>query len=577
MHIEVVPNRNSTPCILLRESYRQDGKVCKRTLANLSKLPPAAIEGLRALLRGATVVEDLADNVEVTQSQPYGHVAAVLGTLRQLGLEREIAPQRCPERDLVVAMIVARIVAPSSKLATARGLGEEAYLSALLGDLGLSKVNEEKLYAAMDWLYVQQGSIEQRLASHHLQDGSLVLYDVSSTYFEGRTCPLAKLGYSRDGKKDKLQIVFGLLCNHEGCPVAVEVFTGNTADPQTLGSQVKKVRERFGLSRVIFVGDRGMLTSARLREDFHEGSGLSWISALRTTDIRKLVAGPGFQPSLFDERDFAEVQSPKFPKERLIACRNPLLQAERARKREELLQATEKELEAIVQATKRSRKPLRGKDRIALRVGKVLHRFKVAKHFLLKITENTLSVTRNEKRIAAEAALDGIYVIRTNVPESELSAQDAIRSYKDLSTVERAFRSYKTVDLHVRPIYHQLPERVRAHVFLCMLAYYVEWHMRQKLAPILFDDEEPEIGERQRASIVAPAERSPSAQLKASTRCTADGLPIQSFATLLKNLATLNKNRIHLKKSVAPAFYKLTSPTPLQQRAFSLLGVIVSL
>jgi len=577
MHIEVIPNRNSTPCILLRESYRQDGKVCKRTLANLSRLPPAAIEGLRALLRGATVVEDLADNVEVIQSQPYGHVAAVLGTLRQLGLEREIAPQRCPERDLVVAMIVARIVAPSSKLATARGLDEEAYLSALLGDLGLSKVNEDKLYAAMDWLYVQQDAIEQRLASHHLHDGSLVLYDVSSTYFEGRTCPLAKLGYSRDGKKDKLQIVFGLLCNHEGCPVAVEVFAGNTADPQTLGSQVKKVRERFGLSRVIFVGDRGMLTSARLREDFNEGSGLSWISALRTTDIRKLVAGPGFQPSLFDEHDFAEVQSPKFPKERLIACRNPLLQAERARKREELLQATEKELEVIVQATQRSRKPLRGKDRIALRAGKILYRFKVAKHFLLKITENTLTVTRNEKRIAAEAALDGIYVIRTDVPDNELSAQDAIRSYKDLSTVERAFRSYKTVDLHVRPIYHQLPERVRAHVFLCMLAYYVEWHMRQKLAPILFDDEEPEVGERQRASIVAPAERSPSAQLKASTRCTADGLPIQSFATLLKNLATLNKNRIQLKNSIAPAFYKLTSPTPLQQKAFSLLGVTISL
>ena len=404
-----------------------------------------------------------------------------------------------------------------------------------------------------------------------------MLYDVSSTYFEGRTCPLAKLGYSRDGKKDKLQIVFGLLCNHEGCPVAVEVFAGNTSDPQTLGSQVKKVRERFGLSRVIFVGDRGMLTSARLREDFAEGSGLSWISALRTTDIRKLVAGPGFQPSLFDERDFAEVQSPKFPKERLIACRNPLLQAERARKREELLRATEKELEAIVQATKRPRKPLSGKDRIALRVGKVLNRFKVAKHFLLKITEDTFTVTRNEKRIAAEAALDGIYVIRTDVPESELSAQDAIRSYKDLSTVERAFRSYKTVDLHVRPIYHQLPERVRAHVFLCMLAYYVEWHMRQKLAPILFDDEEPEIGERQRASIVAPAERSPSAQLKASTRRTTDGLLVQSFATLLKNLATLNKNRIQLKNAVAPAFYKLTSPTPLQQKAFSLLGVTISL
>lgn len=577
MHIEVVPNRNSKPCILLRESYRQDGKVCKRTLANLSMLPSAAIEGLRALLRGATVVEDLADCVKVTHNQPYGSVAAVLGTLRQLGLDRDIAPERCPERDLVVAMVVARILAPSSKLATAHGLDEESYLGALLEQLDLSSVDEDKLYAAMDWLYLRQAAIEQRLARRHLQDGSLVLYDVSSTYFEGRHCPLAKLGYSRDGKKDKLQIVFGLLCNREGCPVAVEVFDGNTADPKTLGSQVKKVRERFGLSRVVFVGDRGMLTSARLREDFQPGSGLSWISALRTTEIRALVANPGFQFSLFDERGFGEVQSPEFPGERLIACRNPLLQAERARSREELLLATEKELEAIVQATQRCKNPLQGKDRIGLRVGKVLNRFKVAKHFLLEITEHTFAFRRNEERIAAETALDGIYVVRTDVPETELSAENAVRSYKSLSTVERAFRSYKTVDLHVRPIYHQLPERVRAHVFLCMLAYYVEWHMRRKLAPLLFDDEEPEAGQAQRASIVAPAERSPSAKRKASTRRTADGLPVQSFANLLKNLATLNKNRIQLKISVAPAFYKLTSPTPLQQKAFSLLGVTVSL
>lgn len=577
MHIEVVPNRNSKPCILLRESYRQDGKVCKRTLANLSMLPSAAIEGLRALLRGATVVEDLADCVKVTHNQPYGNVAAVLGTLRQLGLDRDIAPERCPERDLVVAMVVARILAPGSKLATAHGLDEESYLGALLEQLDLSNVDEDKLYAAMDWLYLRQAAIEQRLARRHLQDGSLVLYDVSSTYFEGRHCPLAKLGYSRDGKKDKLQIVFGLLCNREGCPVAVEVFDGNTADPKTLGPQVKKVRERFGLSRVVFVGDRGMLTSARLREDFQPGSGLSWISALRTTEIRALVANPGFQFSLFDERGFGEVQSPEFPGERLIACRNPLLQAERARSREELLLATEKELEAIVQATQRCKNPLQGKDRIGLRVGKVLNRFKVAKHFLLEIAENTFAFRRNEERIAAETALDGIYVVRTDVPETELSAENAVRSYKSLSTVERAFRSYKTVDLHVRPIYHQLPERVRAHVFLCMLAYYVEWHMRRKLAPLLFDDEEPEAGQAQRASIVAPAERSPSAKRKASTRRTADGLPVQSFANLLKNLATLNKNRIQLKISVAPAFCKLTSPTPLQQKAFSLLGVTVSL
>lgn len=351
-----------------------------------------------------------------------------------------------------------------------------------------------------------------------------MLYDVTSTYFEGHCCPLAQIGYSRDGKKGTLQIVFGLLCNQAGCPVAVEVFTGNTADPKTLTPQVERVRQKFGLSRVIFVGDRGMLTSARLREDFQGVEGLGWISALRTTEIRKLVAGPGFQFSLFDDRDFGEVHSPEFPGERLIACRNPLLQQERARKREELLQETELELQQIVEATQRPKCRVQGKAQIALRVGKVIDRFKMEKHFVLEITETSFSFRRHEERIAAEAALDGIYVIRTNVPEQELSAEDAVRSYKRLSTVERAFRSCKTVDLHVRPIYHQLPERVRAHVLLCMLAYYVEWHMRQKLAPLLFEDEDPAAGEALRSSIVAPAERSPSAQRKASTLRTSDGL-----------------------------------------------------
>jgi hypothetical protein len=577
MHIEVVPNRASRPCILLRESYRQDGRVCKRTLANLSKLPPAAIEGLRALLRGATVVEDLSQSFEVIRSRPYGHVAAVLGTLRQLGLDRDIAPERCPERDWVVAMIVARILAPSSKLATARGLGEDAHLSALVEELGLSDADEVKLYAAMDWLYVQQGAIEQRLARRHLQDGSLVLYDVTSTYFEGRNCPLAHLGHSRDGKKGKLQIVFGLLCNHQGCPVAVEVFAGNTGDPKTLGPQVEKVRQRFALSRVVFVGDRGMLTSARLREDFQGVAGLGWISALRTTEIRRLVAGSGFQFSLFDERDFGEVHSPEFPGERLIACRNPLLQQERARKREDLLQATERQLEAIVKATQRSKNRLQGKARIALRVGKVVNRFKVGKHFRHEITDTTFGFQRDQQRIATEAALDGLYVIRTNVPETEISAQDAVRSYKSLSTVERAFRSYKTVDLHVRPIYHQLSERVRAHVFLCMLAYYVEWHMRKKLAPLLFDDEDPAAGQALRSSVVAPAERSPSAQQKACTRLTPDGLPVHSFATLLKELSTLTKNRVQPKIPAVAVFDTFARPTALQQKALSLLAVAVPL
>jgi len=573
MYIEVVPNRDSKPCVLLRESYRQDGKVCKRTLANLSKLPSEAVEGLRALLRGGTVVEDFSQSFEVVRSQPYGHIAAVLGALHQIGLDRDLAPQPCPERDLVVAMIVARILEPASKLATARGLGQEAPLSALVEDLGLSEVDESRLYAALDWLYVHQGSIEQRLARRHLQDGSLVLYDVSSTYFEGRRCPLAQLGYSRDGKKGTLQIVFGLLCNRAGCPIAVEVFTGNTADPKTLTPQVEKVRQEFGLSRVIFVGDRGMLTSARLREDFHGVEGLGWVSALRTTEIQKLVAGSGFQFSLFDERDFGEVHSPEFPGERLIACRNPLLQQERARKREELLQATERDLQPIAEATQRQKNRLRGKDQIALRVGKIIDRFKVGKHFVIEVTETSLSFRRDLDRIAAEAALDGIYVIRTNVPASELSAEDAVRSYKRLSVVERAFRSCKTVDLHIRPIYHQLSERVRAHVFLCMLAYYVEWHMRQKLAPMLFEDDDPEAGEALRSSIVAPAQRSPSAQRKVRSLRTADGLPTHSFATLLKDLATLTRNRVQPKTLSSPPFDTLARPTQLQQKALSLLAV----
>jgi hypothetical protein len=574
MYIEVVPNRDSKPCILLRESYRQDGKVCKRTLANLSKLPPQAIEGLRALLRGGTIIEGLSDSFEIIRSQPYGHIAAVLGTLRQIGLDRDLDPQHCTERDLVVAMIVARILEPCSKLATARGLGLEAPFSALVEELGLPELDERKLYEALDWLYVRQGAIEQRLARRHLQEGSLVLYDVTSTYFEGRCCPLAQLGYSRDGKKGTLQIVFGLLCNVSGCPVAVEVFAGDTADPKTLTPQVEKVRQKFGLSRVIFVGDRGMLTSARLREDLQGIEGLGWISALRTTEIQKLVAGAGFQFSLFDDRDFGEVHSPEFPGERLIACRNPLLQQERARKREELLQATELELQKIADATRRP-KNLQGKDRIALRVGKVINRFKMEKHFVIEITETSFSFRRDLEGIAAEAALDGIYVIRTNVPAPELSAEDAVRSYKRLSTVERAFRSCKTVDLHVRPIYHQLPERVRAHVFLCTLAYYVEWHMRQKLAPILFEDDDPAAGEALRRSIVAPAQRSPSAQRKVRTLRTIDGLPAHSFTTLMKDLATLTKNRVQPKALASPPFDTLARPTQLQQKALSLLSVAV--
>jgi hypothetical protein len=573
MHIEIVPNRGSNPCILLRESYRVEGKVKKRTLANLSKLPPSAIEGLRVLLRGGATVEDLSQSFAVAQSRPYGNVAAVLGTLRELGLDRDLDPQRSRQRDAVVGMIVARLLEPASKLATARGLGHEAPLSALVEELGLETVDEDQLYDAMDWLYLRQSAVEQRLAGRHLQDGCLVLYDLTSTYFEGSCCPLAQLGHSRDGKKDRLQIVFGLLCNRDGCPVAVEVFDGNTGDPKTLGSQIDKVRKRFGLNRVVMIGDRGMLTSARLREDFHGVEGLDWISALRTTEIRKLFTPTGFQFSLFDRRDIVELHSPDFPGERLIACLNPVLAAERVRKREALLQATERDLDNIVKATQRANRPLQSNANIALRVGKVFGRFKVGKHFVFEITDTSFSYRRNQDRITTEAALDGIYVVRTSVPETELSAQDAVRSYKSLSAVERAFRSFKTVDLHVRPIYHRLPERVRAHVFLCMLAYYVEWHMRRKLAPMLFDDEDRKGAASSRASVVAPAKVSPSAKRKADTLRTPDNLPVHSFQTLLADLATLTKNRIEPALPASQPFEMISRPTVLQQKALSLLGV----
>ena len=573
MYIDIVPNRKSPPAVLLRESFRKDGKVKKRTLANLSKLPREVVDGLRILLKGGHAIEDFTEAFDVVQSQPYGHVRAALGTARKLGLEKLLDPKPSPQRTLILAMLVARMLEPASKLATARGLDEEAQLAALHEELGLGNVTADQLYAAMDWLYVQQPKIEERLAGRHLRGGSLVLYDVTSTYFEGRCCPLAEYGHSRDGRKDKQQIVFGLLCNREGCPVAVEVFAGNTGDPSTLRSQVDKLRDRFGLERVVLVGDRGMLTSARIREDLEPEEGFDWITALKSAELRKLEAAPGFQFSLFDERGFVEVKDEAFPQERLIVCRNPLLADERARKREELLQATESELDKIAAATERTRRPLRGKEKIGLRIGKKMDRFKVGKHFIFEISEDHFSYRRNEERIAQEAALDGIYVIRTNVPEAELSAEDAVRAYKSLSVVERAFRSAKTVDLRVRPIYHYLPERVRAHVFLCMLAYYLEWHLRQKLKPLLFDDDDKEAAEAQRDSVVKPAEVSPSAKAKAETLRTPEGLPVHSFQTLLKTLATLTRNRIRPRSAPDATFDKLSQPTPIQAKALSLLDL----
>jgi len=573
MYIDVVPNRNSPPAVLLRESYRVGKQTKKRTLANLSMLPPEAIDALRRTLRGESLVP-ASQALEIERSRPHGHVAAVLGTIRRFGLEDLLAARHCRERDLVVSMIVARIVAPASKLATARGLGLETGFHTLAEEMELGDAGVAELYGAMDWLLERQGRIEAKLARRELVDGTLVLYDVTSTYFEGRSCPLAKHGYSRDQKKGKLQIVFGLLCTAQGCPVAVEVFPGNTGDPKTLSSAVEKVCERFGLKRIVLVADRGLLTEARIEAELRPLEGkLDWITALRAPAIRKLFEEGDLQLSLFDEHDLGEITSKRFPDERLIACRNPLLAVERARKREALLKATEKKLEEIARATRRSIRPLRGSEAIALRVGEVLGPSKVAKHFHTEIGEDLFRFARDEERIACEAALDGIYVIRTSLPKEEITAEDAVGAYKSLSAVERAFRSTKSVDLEIRPIHHRTEARVRAHVFLCMLAYYVEWHMRRALRPLLFEDHEKGAAELKRRSAVSKAERSEAANQKVRTRRTADGLPVHSFQTLLKDLSTLTKNRVRVGGGVA--FDQLTSPTPIQQRAFDLLGVPV--
>jgi transposase len=575
MYIATVPNRNSPPAILLRESYRQAGKVKTRTLANITHLASHQVEALRLALAGslAAISAPLPDSFHISRSLPHGHVAAVLGCLRNLKLDSILHPAPGRQRDLVIAMIVARIIEPASKLATARGLHGDTLHHSLGEILHLDSADETELYQAMDWLLLRQSHIEQALAQRQLSQGGLVLYDLTSTYFEGRHCPLGKLGHSRDDKSGKLQIVFGLLTNAAGCPVAVEVFVGNTADPKTVAAQVTKLRQRFGLSDVVLVGDRGMITSARIREDLPASHGIQWISALRATQIQKLATSGQLQMSLFDKTDLVEIAHPDFPGERLIACFNPLLAEERARKRPDLLAATEKQLEKIATATKRPKRPLRGKQNIGLRAGKVLNRYKMGKHFQLRIEDDSFHYQRKTANIEREKNLDGIYVIRTSVKKEALSGQQVVASYKNLSGVERAFRSLKTVDLHVRPIHHRLPDRVRAHILLCMLAYYVEWHMRQLLAPILFDDDDKAQAQAARASIVAPAQRSAAAKLKALTKLTADGIKVHSFQTLIGDLATIVKNRIQPADQNIAVFDMLTQPTVIQQRALDLLGV----
>ncbi len=575
MYIETVPNRGSPPAILLRESYRDDGRIRKRTLLNLSHWPAEHVEGLRGVLKGGVVLPPGEQPFAVERSLPHGSVAAVLGAARAVGLDRLLGSKNANEpnrpRDLVMAMIVGRIIAPASKLATAKALDPATAASSLGVELALGEVGEDELYAALDWLLERQPAVEAALAKRHLKGGTLVLYDVSSSYVEGRCCPLARRGYSRDGKKGKLQIVYGLLCAADGCPVAIEVFEGNTGDPMTLADQVTKLKRRFAIDHVVLVGDRGMITQARIEENLRP-AGLDWITALRAPALQGLVGGGYLQMSLFDERDMAAITSPDFPGERLIVCRNPDLARERARKREDLLAATERNLAKIAAAVARKTQPLRGAAEIGMAIGAVLDRHKMAKHFELTIADDRFAFARKREQIAQEAALDGLYAVRTSLPEETLADEAAVKAYKSLSQVERAFRCLKTVDLHVRPIHHWLEDRVRAHVFLCMLAYYVEWHMRARLAPMLYEDDDKAAAQALRDSPVAKAQRSPAALAKSATGRTADGVPVHSFQTLLADLATLARNTVVTANAPDRPFTILTRPTPIQQKAFDLLG-----
>ncbi len=572
MYIEKVPNRNSPPAVLLRESYREGDQVKKRTLANLSKLPDDIIDNLKLALKGATLsmTEGIPNHFEVIRSLPHGHVMAILETIKKLGLDKIISEKSSRIRNLVVAMIVARIINPKSKLATARGFNSETGSQSLGQLLDLEKADEDELYNALDWLLEKQEKIEKHLALKHLQSGTLVLYDVTSTYLEGNGCELGKYGYNRDKKKGKTQIVFGLLCSAKGCPIAVEVFEGNTSDGATLSGQIEKVRKGWGIENVVWVSDRGILTNSKIKELVKPIEGLDYITGLTKPQIRKLAEVEVIQLGLFDQVNLVEFESEDYPEERLIACRNPLIAQKNQQQREALLEAVEKELDLIVQATQREKRALKGQDKIALRVGKILNQFKVNKYYNLEITEEGFSYQRKLELIAQETALDGVYVLRTSLESTLMDAATTVKAYKSLSQVEEAFRCYKSIDLKVRPIYHYKGDRVKAHIFLCMLAYYVEWHLKQCLAPLLFEDEEIDDSSLN----VIKASRSESAQSKERKKRNQENLPVHSFRTLLEDLGTICLNTVECTiREGSYRFSKITRPTQLQQKALDLLGV----
>lgn len=565
MYVETVPNRNSRPAILLREGWREGKKVRKRTLANLTDWPGDKVEALRRLLKGERLVA-AQDAFAIERSRPHGHVEALLAMTRRIGLDRLLAARPCRERDLVLAMILERLIHPASKLATTRLW----HTTSLALELGVEDADVDELYGAMDWLLERQDRIEQALARRHLGAGQPVFYDVTSSYYEGRTCPLMRFGHNRDGKKGKAQLVYGVLTGRGGRPVAVEVYPGDTADPATVPDQLDKLRSRFGLSRVIVVGDRGTLTETRI-DQLRQHPDLGWIAALRSVAIRRLVAQGNLQLSLFDEQNLAEITAPEFPGERLIACYNPFLADERARKRADLLAATEKDLAKIARQVERRTKTPLSAAAIGQKVGRVIARFKVAKHFRLDIADGAFAYRRDQEAIAAEARLDGIYVLRTSEPEARLAAEDTVRTYKDLAQVERLFRTLKGIEVLVRPIRHRDERRVRAHVFLCLLSAYLEWHLRRAWAPLLFEDDTLE-QERQARDPVAPAKPTPHARRKKATRRTDEGLPLHSLDTLIADLATRCRNACRLKHAPdAPVLIQITAPTQLQRRAQDLI------
>lgn len=564
MYVDIVPNRKSPPAILLRESIRQGKKIVKRTIANLSSLSIEQAHAIRRVLKNEKLVQPQA-HFDILSSRAHGHVEAVLLTIRKLGLDKLIATRRCHERDLIITMIASRILGPESKLALSRSWDN----TTLAESLGVGEADEDSLYAAMDWLCERQERIEQKLADRHLQEGGRVLYDLSSSYFEGRQCPLAVRGYNRDQKKGKLQVNYGLLTDERGCPVSISAFPGNTSDSKTLLPQIDRLQDTFKLKSVVMVGDRGMISQKQV-EELKGHSGVDWITALRTGAIGQLMDAGAIQLTLFDERNLFEFTDPDFPGEKLVACRNPELAFRRKHKREALLKATTEALEKVQGMVARGR--LKEADKIGVRAGRVINQYKMAKHFKLEIGEKRFHFEIDEQKVSAEAALDGIYVIRTSL--SDLSAGDAVRHYKALAQVERAFRSIKTMDLEVRPIHHHREQRVRAHLFLCMLAYYVKWHMMEAWRPLLFADEDQQA--KQRRDPVASAERSTEAEEKARSKKRPDGTPVHSFQSLLRNLATIARNtcRSHDMEAGTPSFTIDTQPTENQQEAFQLLRAI---